>query len=173
MKRLLILIASSSPVALGGVLAATMTATDQRSGQRHRRRPDRRPPDQDGHARLGYFPNITHAQPLVGLQQRDLRRRRSATNVTLEAKTFNAGPEVIEALFAGEVDAASSARTRRSTATCSRTARRCASSPARRAAARCSSSIRKPASTSRRTSPARRSRRRSSATRRTWRCART
>ncbi len=54
--------------------------------------------------RLGYFPNVTHAQPLVGLA-RGTFQERLGPNVRLETKTFNAGPTVIEALFAGEIDA--------------------------------------------------------------------
>ena len=50
--------------------------------------------------RLGYFPNITHAQPLVGLESGTFAEE-LGSNVTIETKTFNAGPAVIEALFAG------------------------------------------------------------------------
>lgn len=55
--------------------------------------------------RLGYFPNITHAQPIVGLAQGTFVQE-LGPNVKLETKTFNAGPSVIEALFAGAIDAA-------------------------------------------------------------------
>jgi sulfonate transport system substrate-binding protein len=54
--------------------------------------------------RLGYFPNITHAQPNVGLE-RGTFQKALGENVKLEAKTFNAGPSAIEALFAGAIDA--------------------------------------------------------------------
>ncbi|MBX7110576.1 MAG: ABC transporter substrate-binding protein [Dehalococcoidia bacterium] len=54
--------------------------------------------------RLGYFPNITHAQPLVGLERGTYAEELGA-NVKLETKTFNAGPAAIEALFAGAIDA--------------------------------------------------------------------
>src|SRR6185436_9305090 len=55
--------------------------------------------------RLGYFPNITHTQPIVGLA-RGTYREELGSNVTIETKTFNAGPSVIEAMFAGAIDAA-------------------------------------------------------------------
>lgn len=55
--------------------------------------------------RLGYFPNITHAQPIVGLAN-GMFAQELGPNVKLETKTFNAGPSVIEAMFAGAVDAA-------------------------------------------------------------------
>ncbi len=52
---------------------------------------------------LGYFPNITHAVALVGVAkgtfEQDLGK-----NVTLDTKQFNAGPSLIEALFAGSID---------------------------------------------------------------------
>jgi NitT/TauT family transport system substrate-binding protein len=54
--------------------------------------------------RLGYFANVTHAQPQVGLERGTFAEALGA-NVKIEPKTFNAGPAVIEALFAGEIDA--------------------------------------------------------------------
>ena len=54
--------------------------------------------------RLGYFPNITHAQPIVGLADGTFAQE-LGPNVKLETKTFNAGPSAIEALFAGAIDA--------------------------------------------------------------------
>jgi len=55
--------------------------------------------------RLGYFPNLTHAQPVVGLENGTYART-LGDGVKLETKTFNAGPSVIEAMFAGAIDAA-------------------------------------------------------------------
>ena len=54
--------------------------------------------------RLGYFPNITHSQPIVGLA-RGTFAQALGPNVKLDTKTFNAGPSAIEALFAGAIDA--------------------------------------------------------------------
>lgn len=54
--------------------------------------------------RLGYFPNVTHAQPQVGLARGTFAEELGA-NVKVELKTFNAGPSAIEALFAGAIDA--------------------------------------------------------------------
>lgn len=53
--------------------------------------------------RLGYFPNITHAPALVGVEKGIFTKHLGA--VTLETTTFNAGPSAIEALFSGAVDA--------------------------------------------------------------------
>ena len=54
--------------------------------------------------RLGFFPNLTHVQANVGLESGTFVRT-LGDNVTLEPKAFNAGPAVIEALFAGAIDA--------------------------------------------------------------------
>ena len=53
--------------------------------------------------RLGYFPNLTHAVALVGVE-RGTFQNALGTHVTLEPKIFNAGPAEIEALFANEID---------------------------------------------------------------------
>jgi NitT/TauT family transport system substrate-binding protein len=53
--------------------------------------------------RLGYFPNITHAPALVGVKDGLFQNALGSTK--LEAKTFNAGPAAIEALFSGAIDA--------------------------------------------------------------------
>jgi NitT/TauT family transport system substrate-binding protein len=54
--------------------------------------------------RLGYFPNVTHAPALVGVESGILADA-LGDNVTLETSTFNAGGEAIEALFAEAIDA--------------------------------------------------------------------
>ncbi len=54
--------------------------------------------------RLGYFPNVTHAAAVVGVAK-DMYRDALSANVTLETKTFNAGPEAVEALLSGGLDA--------------------------------------------------------------------
>src|SRR6185295_8379544 len=54
--------------------------------------------------RLGYFPNLTHVQPNVGLENGAFAKA-LGDNVKLEPKAFNAGPAVIEALLAGDIDA--------------------------------------------------------------------
>lgn len=54
--------------------------------------------------RIGYFPNLTHAQALVGRQTGRFEKGMSGTE--LEWTVFNAGPSVIEAIFAGHLDIA-------------------------------------------------------------------
>jgi NitT/TauT family transport system substrate-binding protein len=53
--------------------------------------------------RLGYFPNVTHATAIVGVEK-GLFAEALGTD-TLETKTFNAGPEATEALLSGAIDA--------------------------------------------------------------------
>ncbi|MBI3761270.1 MAG: ABC transporter substrate-binding protein [Chloroflexi bacterium] len=55
--------------------------------------------------RVGYFPNITHSQALIGLARGDFQEA-LGKNVTIQTTLFNAGPSVIEALFAGQIDLA-------------------------------------------------------------------
>jgi NitT/TauT family transport system substrate-binding protein len=63
--------------------------------------------------RIGYFPNLNHAQAVIGLQQdgdfqKVLNANYSDTNkgVRIEPYVFNAGPSAIEALFGGQIDVA-------------------------------------------------------------------
>ncbi|HEV3353895.1 MAG TPA: ABC transporter substrate-binding protein [Acidimicrobiales bacterium] len=53
--------------------------------------------------RLGYFPNLTHATALVGVAN-GIFTKDLGPNVTLQTKTFNAGPAAVEALFANSLD---------------------------------------------------------------------
>jgi NitT/TauT family transport system substrate-binding protein len=52
--------------------------------------------------RLGYFPNITHAPALIGVQNKIFSKH--LAGVKLETATFNAGPAAIEAMISGAVD---------------------------------------------------------------------
>lgn len=53
--------------------------------------------------RLGYFPNVTHAQAVVGVARGDFQNA-IGPDVKLTAQTFNAGPAAIEAIYAGHID---------------------------------------------------------------------
>src|SRR5580704_18108012 len=53
--------------------------------------------------RVGYFPNMTHAQALVGRAGGQFEKALGA-GVQIEWKAFNAGPSAIEALFANAID---------------------------------------------------------------------
>jgi NitT/TauT family transport system substrate-binding protein len=53
--------------------------------------------------RVGAFPNITHAQAMVG-KANGWFEKAMGPNVKIDWKTFNAGPSAIEAMFAGAID---------------------------------------------------------------------
>jgi len=53
--------------------------------------------------RIGYFPNVTHAVAMIGLEE-GFFVKALGPNAPIDAKVFNAGPAEIEALFAGELD---------------------------------------------------------------------
>jgi NitT/TauT family transport system substrate-binding protein len=55
--------------------------------------------------RLGYFPNITHGQAVIGVGNGDFKKV-LGDNIELKPYLFNAGPSAIEALFAKQIDAA-------------------------------------------------------------------
>jgi NitT/TauT family transport system substrate-binding protein len=58
--------------------------------------------------RVGYFPNITHAQGVIGShstrEQRGWYEQRLGPGVTIQWYAFNAGPSAMEAIFAGSID---------------------------------------------------------------------
>ncbi|WP_031086372.1 aliphatic sulfonate ABC transporter substrate-binding protein [Streptomyces sp. NRRL WC-3549] len=52
--------------------------------------------------KIGYFPNLTHATALVGIEEGLIAEELGGTSV--KPSTFNAGPSEIEALNAGSID---------------------------------------------------------------------
>ncbi|MGE7391824.1 ABC transporter substrate-binding protein, partial [Streptomyces sp. NPDC004126] len=71
--------------------------------------PDAAPAAADGarklsasEVRVGYFPNLTHATALVGLQEGLIEKELNGTKI--KPQTFNAGPSEIEALNGGSLD---------------------------------------------------------------------
>lgn len=53
--------------------------------------------------RLGYFPNVTHAAAIIGVEQGLFSRELGST--TLTTQTFNAGGDAVNALLGGSLDA--------------------------------------------------------------------
>ena len=53
--------------------------------------------------RLGYFANLTHALPVLGVKDGTIQN--ALGSAKLETSTFNAGPAALEALNAGAIDA--------------------------------------------------------------------
>ena len=72
--------------------ATTSTSTTSNSG-----------PTTSTTVRLAYFPNFTHAVGLIGVA-RGTFQKAIGDNNQLDVKPFNAGPALIEALLAGEID---------------------------------------------------------------------
>ncbi len=58
--------------------------------------------------RVGYFPNVTHAQGVIGSQTTREKHgwfeQRLGPDVTIQWYPFNAGPGAMEAIFAGSID---------------------------------------------------------------------
>jgi NitT/TauT family transport system substrate-binding protein len=58
--------------------------------------------------RVGYFPNITHAQAIVGSQSTREKHgwfeQRLGGEISVQWFPFNAGPSAMEAIFAGSID---------------------------------------------------------------------
>ena len=54
--------------------------------------------------RLGYFPNVTHASAIVGVEK-GFFAEKLGSDVTLQTSSFNAGPAAVEAIFSGAIDA--------------------------------------------------------------------
>jgi NitT/TauT family transport system substrate-binding protein len=95
---------SSVFIVLAALVIATLAACGSRVSQGDASANGAVPPAENVTLRVGYFPNITHTQPIVGLA-RGIYAEELGPNVKLETKTFNAGPSVIEAIFAGAIDA--------------------------------------------------------------------
>lgn len=60
--------------------------------------------DEQPKLRIGFFPNVTHAPALVGIDQGFFQSELG--EIKLETRVFNAGPELMEAMAAGEIDVA-------------------------------------------------------------------
>ena len=58
--------------------------------------------DTPSEVRIGYFANVTHAQAVLGVASGDFQN--AIAPAKLSPKVFNAGPSLIEALIAGEID---------------------------------------------------------------------
>ncbi|HYY40988.1 MAG TPA: ABC transporter substrate-binding protein [Nitrososphaera sp.] len=53
--------------------------------------------------RIGYFPNINHAQAVIGLGRGDFQKI-LGDNIEVKTQVFNAGPAAIEGLLANQID---------------------------------------------------------------------
>ena len=55
--------------------------------------------------RVAYFPNINHAVPIIGMEK-GIFQNQLGNNTVIESMLFDAGPQVIESIFAGSIDIA-------------------------------------------------------------------
>lgn len=59
---------------------------------------------------IGYFPNLNHAQAIIGLENGDFKKVISSDNIlkniSINEQVFSSGPAAIEALYSGQVDVA-------------------------------------------------------------------
>jgi NitT/TauT family transport system substrate-binding protein len=53
---------------------------------------------------MGYFPNLTHAPALIGIQQGTFKAELKELTITVTPTVFNAGPDAVTALFADSLD---------------------------------------------------------------------
>ncbi|HVQ18279.1 MAG TPA: ABC transporter substrate-binding protein, partial [Actinomycetes bacterium] len=56
--------------------------------------------------RLGFFPNVTHAPAMVGLQKGFFKEHLDPLDVKVTPTVFNAGPDAVTALFGDSLDIA-------------------------------------------------------------------
>ena len=83
-------------LALAVVIAVMVSGCEWGSGSADSQK------DRSIEVRLGYFANLTHAQALLGVSSGDYAAAIAPHKLT--TRIFNAGPSVIESLFAGEID---------------------------------------------------------------------
>jgi len=96
MTRLRSLLAVSLLALLGLTAAACGGSSDAKSS-------DSSTPEAPTTIHLGYFPNLTHATAIVGVEN-GIFASKLGDN-TLETSLFSAGPAAVEALFSGALDA--------------------------------------------------------------------
>ena len=91
-------------VALGLLGAACGDDDDAASSGDGSEQPSGADAEPSGTLRLGYFPNVTHAPAIIGVQE-GIFEDALGGGVDLQLQTFNAGGEAIEALIGGSIDA--------------------------------------------------------------------
>ena len=91
-RRRHLVVAATALLTLVGVSATSSSATERSASA------------EPVTLRLGYFPNVTHAPAIVGVDSGTFAEA-LGPDVTLELSHFNAGGEAIEALLSGAIDA--------------------------------------------------------------------
>ncbi|MGP9017860.1 aliphatic sulfonate ABC transporter substrate-binding protein [Streptomyces sp. BR1] len=93
--------AAALPVLFGALSACSYGSEKKSDGQNAGSVADGKKLSADS-VKIGYFPNLTHATALVGVQEGLFQKELGGTR--LKTSTFNAGPSEIEALNAGAID---------------------------------------------------------------------
>ncbi|GAA1048502.1 hypothetical protein GCM10009569_06210 [Arthrobacter russicus] len=88
-------------VIIAGAATATIAANSNNNSSNNQ---PAQAADELKELKLGYFGNVTHALPVVGVQQGFYAKE--LKNTELKTQVFNAGPAAVEALNAGAIDAA-------------------------------------------------------------------
>ncbi len=93
---------STCIAAIAGVLGCAATLVGVVSGR------DSNPASESRVLRVGYFPNVTHAQGIIGAETsregRGWFEKRLGPGVKVQWFAYNAGPSAMEALLAGSID---------------------------------------------------------------------
>ncbi len=90
MKTMTVISAGIVGIVLLSVLGVTLSSSDT---------------THDPQLRIGYFPNIGHAIPIVGIEK-GFFQNSLGDQIKIETRVFDSGPQAIEALFANSVDVA-------------------------------------------------------------------
>jgi NitT/TauT family transport system substrate-binding protein len=88
-----------------GVLAATLSACGSDDDKSTTAAGSSGVPQDDYQVKLGYFPNLTHASAIVGVDQGYFKDALATNGATLKTFQFNSGSDTIEALLSGSLDA--------------------------------------------------------------------
>ncbi|MEU3269737.1 ABC transporter substrate-binding protein [Saccharomonospora sp. NPDC006951] len=93
--------ATAVALAAATVLASCSRAGDDQGGGQAPREADQ---GAAAEVRLGYFPNVTHAPAIIGVENGLFAEELGSTKLTTQ--TFNAGPDEVNALLGGSLDVA-------------------------------------------------------------------
>ncbi|WP_101836277.1 ABC transporter substrate-binding protein [Frankia canadensis] len=93
-----------TPLITAGALALAVVGCSS-SGSDETSSASATPGQASGTLRLGYFPNLTHAPALYGVEK-GIFAKNLGSGVTLKTSTFNSGTQEAEAILSGALDAA-------------------------------------------------------------------
>ncbi|MFE6776193.1 aliphatic sulfonate ABC transporter substrate-binding protein [Streptomyces sp. NPDC057702] len=100
--RRVLALASLAPLLIGALGACGYGSDKEDDGKKPAAKAEGAKLDGLDSVRIGYFANVTHATPLVGIQEGLIQKELGGTQI--KPFTFNAGPSEIEALNAGSID---------------------------------------------------------------------